>query len=108
MKKTVAILLVAIMALSFVACASKKIVGKWELTEYKGETDSTIQMLMNQTFEFKDDGTYTIMGIEAGTYKVKGGKLFFDGDTKEYYNLSFSGDTMKISGEEDTMVFKKK
>ncbi len=107
MKKTVAILLVTLMALSFVACASKKIIGKWELTDYQGE-DELGSMMKGYTFEFKDDGTYTIAGMSAGTYEVKGNKLFFNGDTDEYYKLSISGNTMKISGQEDTMTFTKK
>ena len=107
MKKTVAILLIAVMALSLVACAGKKIVGKWELTDYQGEDDLGEKM-KGYVFEFKDDGTYTIAGIKAGTYKVQGSKLFFNDDTKEYYKLSISGNTMKISGQEDTMTFTKK
>jgi hypothetical protein len=107
MKKTVAILLIAVMALSFVACAGKKIIGKWELTDYQGEDELGARM-KGYTFEFKDDGTYTIAGMPAGTYEVKGNKLFFNGDKDEYYKLSISGNTMKISGSEDTMTFKKK
>ena len=107
MKKTVAILLVTLMALSFVACTSKKIVGKWELTQYKGDY-SEGWLLKGSTFEFKDDGTYTINGSNAGTYKVKGSKIFLNGDEDSYYKLSFSGNTMKITSQDDEMTFTKK
>ncbi len=119
MKKTVAILLVALMALSlFAACAVKKsdaqeenaaekIVGTWELTDYQGE-DEIGEMMKGYAFEFRKDCTYAIAGMDAGTYKVEGSKLYFNGDTSEYYKITFSGNTMKISGQEDTMTFTKK
>lgn len=118
MKKAIAILLVALMALSVVACANKKdevkeanytekIVGTWELTDYQG-TDELGEMMKGYAFEFRKDGTYSIGGMDAGTYKVEGEKLYFNGDTDEYYKITFSGNTMKIAGQEDTMTFTKK
>lgn len=111
MKKTVAILLVAVMALSFVACASKKIVGKWEVTDITGDGSEYSGLLKGATYEFNSDGTYKIahpLGVSNGTYKVKGSKLFLDDDNKEYIKLSFSGDTMKWTGTDGSITFKKK
>ena len=103
MKKTVAILLIAVMALSFVACSLKsKIVGTWKVT------DSTDQSSNNMVMTFSRDGKLTIEGIFNGTYSVKGDKVTIRvlGE-EETYKASINGDTMTWKGEDETLTFTK-
>ena len=114
MKKTVAILLIAVMALSFVACAGKKIVGEWELTKVEGKA----AVKEGITWTFAEEGNYIVdtepdkpaeeKKLTEGLYEVKGSKLYLDGETDGYYKLSFSGNTMTLKGAEATLTFTKK
>ncbi len=114
MKKTIAILLIAVMALSFVACAGKKLVGKWELTEVDGK--STVKAGI--TWEFTDDSKYIVdpnpeapadeKTLTEGRFEVKGNKLYLDGETEGFYKFTVNGDTLKIEGAETVLTFKKK
>ena len=63
------LLVIAMMTVLFASCGGgQSIVGKWEASV--------------MTYEFKGDGTYTVSvaGVTSteGTYKVEGGKLYFD------------------------------
>lgn len=95
MKKLIGILLVAVMVLSFAACSSDGIVGKWEssfemedaiLAEMDSETRDEIaeyfafdELALEMSLQFKDDGTYEIaMDLDKlydDLYKVIGDGL---------------------------------
>ena len=100
MKKTVAILLIAVMALTFVACSAKsKLVGTW--------ADG-----YGQSFTFKKDGTgtFTEYGMDYPlTYTVKGDKItiFSDGD-EETFTFKISGKTLTLESYGETQTYTKK
>ena len=130
MKRTVAILLIALMALSlFAACGSKSkktpepdpadLVGTWVLTDVEGEGD-TVELVrallpfMETTYTFDGEGTVTVSITSDGStqsmnakYSVKGDQLTVDGETGKF---ELSGDTLRMFLEEDgyTDVYKKK
>ena len=102
MKKSLAILLAALMALSIIACAGGgNIVGTWE-----GEYDQL-------TFNSDGTGTWAERGSASGSfgrgveYKVSGNKLtlYPDGDVFTY---SVSGNTLTLSFDGESIVFTKK
>ena len=99
MKKTVAILLIAVMALSFVACSAKsKIVGTWTMTDTSdGKPPYTLE------YEFTKDGKIKIAGIEGATYKINGNKITITGGSEDTsYTLKFSGKTMTMTDVEES------
>ncbi|MBR4906400.1 MAG: hypothetical protein IKZ44_06055 [Clostridia bacterium] len=108
MKKTIAIVLAAVLLLSFVACGSsitkEQIVGTWKVTAAKG---SDAENLIGANLHFMSGGTYswTLNGIIAltGQYRLSGNRLYFDND---YTDISLNGDTMTLrdSTSEITLV----
>ena len=88
MKKAVAILLVAVMALTFAACGKKSpIVGTW--------ADGI------HTWTFKKDGTGTFSefgGTFPMTYKIKGNKITIDfGFETDEYTFEIKGKTLMLT-----------
>ncbi len=100
MKKWIAIVLVAMMALALVACGGKGakgegIVGTWKLADGEGEAQQAVQMILamggTMTFTFNEDGT-GVMGVNLGgkdesenfTYTLEEGKILIDGSPTEY------------------------
>lgn len=111
MKKTIAILLIAVLALTLTAACSYRtnwkqnsselILGRWEVTDYSGESKAGYHM-MEQTYEFRNDGTFLIEGIGSGTYEVKDDVLHLnDGGV---FRLAFSGDTMQFIDTDGVMT----
>lgn len=105
MKKVIAILLVAVLVLSFVACGAKggNIVGTWE-----GEYD-------RMTFNEDGSGSWAERGSANGTfnsgerftYKVSGSELTIYPD-EDTYTYSVSGDKLTLSyGGESFSLYKK-
>ena len=109
MKKAIAVVLAALMALSFIACSSSKtgdLIGVWE-----GEYDQ---------FSFKNDGTVdlaergdasgTFGRGETGEYKVSGSTLTiaYDGEVELECSFKVSGNTLTLTYEGETMTFTKK
>ncbi len=124
MKKLIAILMVAVLALSLVACGSKEpadpaaaIVGTWELDDAESEEAKTaVQMMkmfgMTMTFEFKADGSgklTTQMGEEPEvndfTYEIKDNQIVIDGSPAEF---KIEGKKLHITVDGDQLIFKKK
>ena len=111
MKKTIAILLIAVLALTlFAACEERrtaqenyaeKILGRWEVTDYSGASKAGSHMT-GETYHFRNDGTFVIEGMSSGTYEVKGDELHLnDGGV---FKLSFSGDTMLFTDADGVMT----
>ncbi len=111
MKKTLAILLIAVLTPTlFAACDSMKvaeendserILGRWEVTGYTGDSKAGYHM-MGETYEFRNDGTYIIEGMGSGTYEIKGDGLHLnDGGV---FKLSFLGDTMQFTDPDGVMT----
>ncbi|MBR0507283.1 MAG: lipocalin family protein [Clostridia bacterium] len=123
MKKWIAILLVAMMALALVACGSKggakgnTIVGTWVLTGGEGdEADQTVQLMlaygMTMTFTFNEDGTgsETMSYGEEGdtqnfTYTLENGQIVIEGSGADY---KLDGDKLTIQIEGMGLVFTRK
>lgn len=109
MKKAIAVVLVAIMVLSFVACGSSTsaadLVGSWTVTEANAEGGD---VLVGTVLSFKEDMTYdwSIQGMSfmSGTYEMRGGFLYLD-DQKEM--VSVNGDTMTIKDASGDMTLVK-
>ncbi len=108
MKKTISVLLVAVMLLSLVACGGIKqeqIVGAWKVTAAKGNSD--VQNLVGAYLNLMSGGSYfwTVNGVIAlnGTYRLSGSRLYLDDD---YADISLNGSTMtlKDSSGEITLV----
>ncbi len=124
MKKWIAILLVAMMALSLVACGgssakdpAQAIVGTWELSAGEGEEAEQVVAMMlafgvTMSFEFTKDGKATMttkMGddveTEDATYEFKDGKLYMDGSPAD---CTIDGNKMTIDVDGTKLIFKKK
>ncbi len=123
MKKLIAILLVALMALSLVACnrtsadLSTAIVGSWELDDAEGEeTKQAVAMMklfgMSMILEFHKDGTgkmISAMGEEEEVtefnYQIKDNQIVIDESPAEF---KIVGKELHISLEGEMMIFKKK
>lgn len=125
MKKFIAILMVALMALLLVACGSGKpasdpaagIVGTWELDDAESEESKQVVELMkafgmSMTFEFKADGTgtlTTVMGEEPEvnefSYEIKDDQIVIDGSGATF---KIEGDNLHIDVEGEMLIFKKK
>ena len=124
MKKFTAVLLVALMALSLIACGGKggnSIVGTWELDSGIGEEgEQTVQLMkafgMTMSITFNADGTGTMdstFGEEAESdpfnYTYEDGVLKIDGE-EAGEGVSIRIEDGKLILEQDGvgMVFKKK
>ena len=112
MKKTVAILLIAVLTLSFVACSAKsKIVGTWVMTDETGDLNWDFVF---EEYRFKKDGTFLADGEVPGAYRIRGNDLILRikyGDyemEEETYRLTFQGDTMTWTNATGSMTFTKK
>ena len=98
MKKTIAIVLAAVLLLSFVACSGgvtkEQIVGKWKVTAAKG-SDAQSMVGMNLTFMSGEMYSWTYNGniLLTGKYRVGGNRIYFD---DEYAVVSLNGDTMTL------------
>ena len=100
MKKAVAILLVAVMALTFAACGKKTaIVGTW--------ADENHQSL---TFRKNGTGTFTEYGTEYPlSYRINGNKITIEMDDESIeYTFRISGKTLTLTYEGETITFTKK
>lgn len=100
MKRAIAILLIAVMVLTLVACSAKsKLIGTWE------------NPYQTMTFHKDGTGTYTTLyGITSPmTYSVSGDKLTMtiDGVTVSG-TFKISGKTLTLDTGSRTMVFTKK
>ena len=108
MKKIIAVLLVAVLMLSFLACGVKKeeLVGTWEVTSAKVDNgDQLIGTIM--TFDENDHyswkmGNYTLM---QGEYKISGSFVYLD-DQKEIFSIS--GDTLTVTDASGSMTLDRK
>mgnify|MGYP002626089805 CR=1 FL=1 len=112
MKKALALLLAALMALTMlVACSGKKddadaIIGTWAHEETQDG------MATKMTMQFKKDGTLIIKGYlngeelmsEEEQYTIEDGKIIVDGEPEVY---SISGKTLTLGEGEDAMEFTK-
>ena len=121
MKKWIAVMLVALMALSLIACGGKSdgVVGTWELDSGIGEEgEQMVQLLkafgMSMSITFKADGTGTIdtegMGQKDSqpfNYTYENGVLTIDG-TEGGNNLKIEGNKLILEQDGVGMVFKKK
>ncbi len=123
MKKLIAILLVALMALSLVACnrtpadLSTAIIGSWELDDAEGEeTKQAVAMMklfgMSMILEFHEDGTgkmISAMGEEEEVtefnYQIKDNQIVIDESPAEFKIVDKE---LHISLEGEMMIFKKK
>lgn len=127
MKKWIAVMLVALMALSLIACGSKGsesgagdgIVGTWELDHGIGdEGKQAVDMIkafgITMSITFKADGTGSIdsegMGqsdSQSFNYTYENGKLTIEGADGSN-NIKISGNELTLEQDGVGMVFKKK
>lgn len=110
MKKTIAILLAAVMLLSFVACggASKEdLIGTWEVTSADVGEDGDLMVGSTMTFDENDQFEWSLMGftVMSGSYEVKGRYLVLDGENTLF---SIDGDTLKIKDASGEMTLTRK
>lgn len=115
MKRTMKIMLSALLIVSLLAClvacgGSKGPSGKYTLVSMEAEgmsfDEDTLKTLgMEITIEFKDDGTGSLdfMG-ETEEFTWKDGKMISDG---EELSFDYSGNTVTIEQDGAKMVFKK-
>ena len=98
MKKTISVLLAAVLLLSFVACGlgikKEELVGTWKVKSVKIE-DGELLVGSTMTFDENDRYTWEAMGftIMEGTYRISGTYVYLD-DEKELFTLD--GDTLTI------------
>lgn len=101
-KKVFALLLVAAMLLTLVACAKQQIIGTWV------DTESGLEMT------FEKDGTLTMKSSGVGftgTYEVKGNRLTINilGEDAASTITSISGSKMTLKDDDgSTMTLTKK
>lgn len=124
MKKFTAILLVALMALSLIACGGGKggnsIVGTWELDSGIGEEgEQTVQMMkafgMTMSITFNADGTGTMdstFGEESQSepfnYTYENGVLKIEEGDSEGVNIRVEDGKLILEEDGVGMVFKRK
>ena len=118
MKKWIAIVLVAMMALALVACGGKGakgegIVGTWKLADGEGEAQQAVQMILamggTMTFTFNEDGTghmkMDVMGQQQDqdfNYTIENNQIVIDGAGADY---KLDGDKLTIQVEGMAMIF---
>lgn len=103
MKKGIAVLLIAVMALSLVACAGKNLSGLWEVTEATGEKTEN---LIGTTLEFKGNNFIWKSGkknILTGIFRTTGNTLYL-GDDKETVAINGNFLTLKDGSGELKLV----
>ena len=116
MKRILAVILIAVMALSLCACASKvneemvvkkdadgewDIAGVWEYVEGRNRSSSK----PGDKYYFFPDGTWRDKDPDyLGYYNVSGSLIVVDGTS---YGLRIDGDTMKIEKGNSYLVFKR-
>ena len=116
MKRILAIILIAVMALSLCACASKvneemivkkgengewDVSGVWKYVEGRNRSSSK----SGDKYYFYPDGTWRDKDPDyLGHYNVSGSVIVVDGDP---WGLRIDGDTMKIEKGNSYMVFKR-
>ena len=121
MKKWIAVMLVALMALSLIACGGKSdgVVGTWKLDSgTNDEADQYVQLVkafgMEMEITFKEDGTGSVETSMAGetqsspfNYTYENGNLKIEGadDTGKMY---LDGNKLILESEGMGLVFKKK
>ena len=110
MKKTIAVLLVAVMALSLVACggASKEqLIGTWEVTSANVGEDGDLMVGSTMTFDENDQFEWSVMGftVMSGSYEINGRYLVLDGENTIF---SIDGDTMTIKDASGDMTLTRK
>ena len=117
MKRILAIILIAVMALSLCACASKvneemivkkgengewDVSGVWKYVEGRNRSDTE----PGDKYYFYPDGTWIDGNYPdyIGRYKVAGSLIVVDGDS---WGLKIDGDTMRIEKGNSYLVFKR-
>jgi len=119
MKKWIAILLAALMALTLVACGSKGegIVGTWELSGSEDEeSEQQVKMMlamgMSMSVTFNADGTGSMKVAFNGedeshdfAYTLEDGKLTMDGEEQTF---KLDGDNLILDMNGVNMLFKRK
>lgn len=126
MKKRIAILLVAVMALTAFACQNNRdgkdtetnaLIGTWTLVQVDGNTEEAQMAKMFLTmgtseYTFFEDGkvmvTVTFNGEEQAQnykYSVDGDKMTVNGDTAGY---KIEGDLLTMYMNEGNFVYKRK
>ena len=121
MKKAIAILLAALLALGmFAACGSKNsksekdpeelILGSWKSVSAEGDSDDLdyIKMFAESggiTLTFRDDGTFAAVisysgyvQNQSGEYRIKGSKLLMDGSDPATFKVSSKKLTLTADG----------
>lgn len=120
MKKSIALILVALIAFSAIACTgSSKLIGTWVLDSGGDEeTASSVELMkafgMEMSIEFKSGGKgirKTVYGDEVEsaefTYEFKDGKVIVDGANSEG-SLRLEGNKLIMETEGMQLIFKKK
>ena len=110
MKRTIALLMVIVMALSLFACAkpAERILGVWK------HQSSILGVVTETTYTFNEDGTGTktnVLEIKF-TYAITEDKLLMTTSTlgienTEEYSFEFKGDQLVLTGEKDTLTLQK-
>ena len=121
MKKSVALLLVVVFALSLAACGGKdmsdsKYVGEWELTKgvASGVEVSASDMNLTMTFNFKSDGKFeyssSVAGSESstGTWDETDNGVVLTEVGGAKYEFTANGDALEMEQDGATLVFEKK
>ena len=123
MKKVIALVLCALIAVALVGCSggssSDGVVGTWKevvpeeeiqelLDTYGDAGQEVIDGLTNSYYEFKNDGTLVFHSAAlqqdfSGTYTIEGNKITIDLEGQEL-SLDIDGNTMKLNG---TVVMEK-
>ncbi len=116
MKKTIAILLLAVMVFSLTACKPKTeeggtdetaVIGNWLVKDCKPLTLSST--FYGTTLALKEDKTFTwthLSGqkVDSGTYKVVGKTLYLN---DKMFGYEIDGEQMTLSGNDGTLTLKK-
>lgn len=124
MKKFTAMILVALLALSLIACggtSGKSIVGTWELDSGVGEdAEQAVSLMkafgMTMSITFNADGTGTVdsafgeeKSSEPFTYTYEDGVLKVnDQEAGDGLNIKVEGNKLIFETDDMQMIFKKK
>lgn len=110
MKRTIALLLVAVMALSLFACATpeEKILGSWK------HQSSVLGVVTETTYTFNEDGTGSKTNVleVKFTYAITEDKLLITTsvlgiENTEEYAYEFKGEELVLTGEKETLTLQK-